>query len=202
MPLALPVQCKSCASRGKWHPTAKSMVDKALGPIERCRESIASCTSIVLKEHSSRVCSMQMDHKGTKPERRSLRGRRRRSLLCSIFLVAVVGLSILCVQSGAAEPKAPTVTAKGLSDQVSIDAGPRPHPVPKPSPKAIDEAIRRGVEFLLTRQNANGSWGSERSSRPEEVFAPIPGAHKAFRAAVTALGVFGIDRSRWQGSAG
>ena len=67
------------------------------------------------------------------------------------------------------------------------EAGPKPVPVPAPAAKDLDAAIQRGLAFLLKRQNANGSWGSERSSRPEEVYAPIPGAHQSFRAAVTAL---------------
>jgi hypothetical protein len=47
--------------------------------------------------------------------------------------------------------------------------------------------IDRGVGFLLERQNKNGSWGSFESSRPSEVYAPVPGAHHAFRAGVTGL---------------
>ena len=39
----------------------------------------------------------------------------------------------------------------------------------------------------LKTQNANGSWGSERSTRPDEIYAPVPGAHESFRAAVTSL---------------
>jgi hypothetical protein len=65
--------------------------------------------------------------------------------------------------------------------------GPHPKPVKAPAPAEIEASIGRGVAFLLAHQNANGSWGSERSSRPEEVYAPVPGAHQAFRAGVTAL---------------
>jgi hypothetical protein len=67
------------------------------------------------------------------------------------------------------------------------ESGPKPKPVPRPDPKQIEAAIRRGVAFLLKTQNANGSWGSERSSRPSEIYAPVPGAHQSFRAAVTSL---------------
>ena len=65
--------------------------------------------------------------------------------------------------------------------------GPRPEPVQPPEAEAIEAAVRRGVEFLLERQNEDGSWGSHRTGRPTNVFAPIPGAHHAFRAATTAL---------------
>jgi len=63
----------------------------------------------------------------------------------------------------------------------------KPHPVPAPRPEAIDEAIRRGVDFLIERQNKDGSWGSARVNRWMDVYAPVPGAHHAFRTATTAL---------------
>ncbi len=63
----------------------------------------------------------------------------------------------------------------------------KPHPVPAPRPEAIDEAIRRGVDFLIQRQNKDGSWGSARVNRWMDVYAPVPGAHHAFRTATTAL---------------
>ena len=59
--------------------------------------------------------------------------------------------------------------------------------MPTPDAEAVDEAIRRGVEFLLERQNPNGSWGSHYNTKGLNVFAPVPGAHHAFRAGVTAL---------------
>jgi hypothetical protein len=67
--------------------------------------------------------------------------------------------------------------------------GPRPHPVPTPPAAEIDAAIGRGLEFLLKTQNKNGSWGSAKIFRPSEdnMVDPIPGAHQAFRAAVTSL---------------
>ncbi len=56
-----------------------------------------------------------------------------------------------------------------------------------PTPDEINSAIQRGVEFLLTNQNKDGSWGSARNTKGLNIFAPVPGAHHAFRAAVTAL---------------
>lgn len=72
-------------------------------------------------------------------------------------------------------------------DSKAAETAPKPKPVPAPAPKEIDDSIHRGIAFLLKDQNSNGSWGSERSARPDEVMAPIPGAHHAFRAAVTSL---------------
>jgi hypothetical protein len=67
------------------------------------------------------------------------------------------------------------------------ETGPRPKPVPAPPAAEIDAAINRGIEFLLKTQNKNGSWGSADIYRLGDIYAPVPGAHQAFRAAVTAL---------------
>lgn len=58
-----------------------------------------------------------------------------------------------------------------------------------PSQREVQQSIDRGIEFLLERQNSNGSWGSLGGTRPYEVYAPVPGAHHAFRAAVTSLAI-------------
>ncbi len=65
--------------------------------------------------------------------------------------------------------------------------GPKRAPVAPPAPGEIEQSIQRGVEFLLEHQNPDGSWGSANITRPNDVYAPVPGAHHAFRGAVTAL---------------
>jgi hypothetical protein len=55
--------------------------------------------------------------------------------------------------------------------------------------EAVDQAIARGVGFLVADQNENGSWGSARQTKGLNIYAPVPGAHDAFRAAVTAMAV-------------
>ena len=49
-----------------------------------------------------------------------------------------------------------------------------------PTAAEIEQSIHRGVEFLLERQNKDGSWGSANITRPIDVYAPVPGAHQAF----------------------
>jgi hypothetical protein len=64
-----------------------------------------------------------------------------------------------------------------------------PHPLPclPPDPQALESALRRGVQFLVERQNPDGSWGSAHRTKGLDIYAPAPGAHQAFRAGVTAL---------------
>jgi hypothetical protein len=67
------------------------------------------------------------------------------------------------------------------------ETGPKPTPVDQPPAAEIERSIRRGVDFLLKHQNGDGSWGSANITRPMDIYAPVPGAHQAFRAAVTAM---------------
>ena len=57
----------------------------------------------------------------------------------------------------------------------------------KTSENAISIAIARGSNFLLKNQNKDGSWGTPQQTKGLNIYAPIPGAHRAFRLAVTAL---------------
>jgi len=56
-----------------------------------------------------------------------------------------------------------------------------------PSPADIQAAIDRGIEFLVRDQNADGSWGSATRTKGLNIYAPVPGAHHAFRTATTSL---------------
>ena len=57
------------------------------------------------------------------------------------------------------------------------------------SPSEIQRSLDNGCDFLLERQNPDGSWGSARQTKGLNIFAPVPGSHRAFRLAVTALSI-------------
>lgn len=92
----------------------------------------------------------------------------------------IVLLMVLCLPAWADErpPAAPPVAAV---------TGPTPKPVTPPTTVEIERSIHRGVEFLLKRQNKDGSWGSANITRPGDIYAPVPGAHQGFKAAVTSM---------------
>ncbi|MEE3220740.1 MAG: hypothetical protein VX257_10770, partial [Planctomycetota bacterium] len=69
------------------------------------------------------------------------------------------------------------------------DKIPRPKPVAPPGAEAVEASIRRGVDFLLLRQNKDGSWGTARRTKALNIVAPVPGSHWSYRAATTALAV-------------
>jgi hypothetical protein len=66
---------------------------------------------------------------------------------------------------------------------------------PKDLAQQIDEAITRGVDYLNESQNKSGSWGSATKTKGLNLFAPIPGAHRAFRAGASTLALQGLIRS-------
>src|SRR5215207_1862298 len=56
-----------------------------------------------------------------------------------------------------------------------------------PNAAQLEKSIERGIYFLLEDQNRDGSWGTARNTKDLNIFAPVPGAHHAFRCGVTAL---------------
>ena len=90
-------------------------------------------------------------------------------------MLACLALAALALAPGCGRPRP------------MAEIGPKPHAIEPPEPEAIDAAIRRGIDFLVADQNKNGSWGSATRTKGMNIYAPIPGAHHAFRTAVTAL---------------
>ncbi|MEO0413453.1 MAG: prenyltransferase/squalene oxidase repeat-containing protein [Verrucomicrobiota bacterium] len=58
-----------------------------------------------------------------------------------------------------------------------------------------EDAIQRGIDHLVETQNKDGSWGSARQTKGLNIYAPVPSAHQAFRAAVTAMAVAALIES-------
>lgn len=77
--------------------------------------------------------------------------------------------------------------ARALVPLCSADTGVQVATRTPPAATEIGTAISRGVDFLLASQNADGSWGSARNTKGLNIYAPVPGAHHAFRAAVTSM---------------
>src|SRR5262245_61634665 len=93
----------------------------------------------------------------------------------------VLALAVFMVAAGRFE-------SDSLSEQAAApQPAPKPQAVEPPKPEVLDAAIRNGVDFLLKDQNEDGSWGSAERTKGLNIWAPVPGAHHAFRAAVTSL---------------
>lgn len=53
-------------------------------------------------------------------------------------------------------------------------------------------SVRRGVDFLIADQNENGAWGGATRTKGLNIYAPLPGAHHAFRAGASGLALAGL----------
>ena len=56
----------------------------------------------------------------------------------------------------------------------------------------IASSLKRGVDFLIADQNENGSWGGPTRTKGLNIYAPLPGAHHAFRAGASGLALSGL----------
>lgn len=90
-------------------------------------------------------------------------------------------------ESATDDPKAKTEDAPAYASKLP--------PLPKIDPitrAQIDASILRGVDFLISNQNKNGSWGAATMTKGLNITAPIPGAHHAFRAGTSGLALEGL----------
>jgi hypothetical protein len=60
------------------------------------------------------------------------------------------------------------------------------------TPASITASIARGVDFLIGHQNPDGSWGSATRTKNINIYAPLPGAHHAYRAGASGLALAGL----------
>ena len=63
---------------------------------------------------------------------------------------------------------------------------------PEVTPASITASIARGVDFLIGHQNPDGSWGSATRTKNINIYAPLPGAHHAYRAGASGLALAGL----------
>ena len=68
----------------------------------------------------------------------------------------------------------------------------KPAELPEVTRASLDASIRRGVDFLITHQNTNGSWGNATRTKDINIYAPLPGAHHAYRAGASGLALSGL----------
>jgi len=67
-------------------------------------------------------------------------------------------------------------------------------PLPEVTRESLEASIRHGVDFLVGYQNKNGSWGGPTRTKGLNIYAPVPGAHPAFRAGASGLAPAGRVR--------
>lgn len=111
----------------------------------------------------------------------------RRMGSCALLIASGLGGTALAPMTALAkESEAASTTPEEEKTPPRVEA------VDPPSPEELQAAIDRGVAFLVADQNADGSWGSATDTKDLNIYAPIPGAHHAFRTGTTALCITGL----------
>jgi hypothetical protein len=104
---------------------------------------------------------------------------------CLLFAVSlVVNLaSTSLAEDAATEAAAQAVRTPRVASIAAVDA------------KVLETSIQRGVNFLVGYQNSDGSWGNPTRTKGLNIYAPVPGAHHAFRTATTAMCIMALIES-------
>lgn len=83
-----------------------------------------------------------------------------------------------------------------LPESAKLDTRtPRVGPIAAVEAKVLETSIQRGLEFLVGYQNPDGSWGNPTRTKGLNIYAPVPGAHHAFRTATTAMCIMALIES-------
>ena len=108
----------------------------------------------------------------------------------AVFCLACVAV---CLGTAARGDESPDAVANRFR---AAEVGPQAAPVEPVPAEELEAGIARGVSFLLACQRVDGSWGSANNTQGGiDIYAPPPGAHHAFRGAVTSLGIAALIES-------
>ena len=105
--------------------------------------------------------------------------------MCCYRMLLGVLLVVSVSTAGAEDPE--TARTGILANPLDFSQPPTLPKIDAPTDQQIQESIDHGVTFLLSVQNPNGSWGSPTQTKGLNIYAPVPGAHHAFRAGTTSL---------------
>ncbi|MGZ0170429.1 MAG: prenyltransferase/squalene oxidase repeat-containing protein [Planctomycetales bacterium] len=105
-----------------------------------------------------------------------------RCLLLVVFLVLNV------VRTGLSEESSTKESKQGART-------PRVKAIPPVDAEVLETSIQRGLDFLIGYQNPDGSWGNPTRTKGLNIYAPVPGAHHAFRTATTAMCIMALIES-------
>ena len=79
-----------------------------------------------------------------------------------------------------------------LAGCLALPLAAQERPEAEVNPTTVADSLRRGVDFLVADQNQDGSWGGPTRTKGLNIYAPIPGAHHAFRAGASGLALSGL----------
>ena len=124
------------------------------------------------------------------PQETCLRVPVESAALATLFILAVAS------NLAHADPAMQNAEEPPRIDYPLSVVGPELPPAPEVDQAELRGSIRRGVEFLLDTQAEKGYWGRSANSKYYRIWAPVPGAHDAFRTATTALSIEALCQVR------
>jgi len=104
------------------------------------------------------------------------------------WLLFAVLLAVTWTHSGSAADAVP-------EGPLQVTQTPRVGPIADVDAKVLETSIQRGLDFLIGYQNSDGSWGNPTRTKGLNIYAPVPGAHHAFRTATTAMCIMALIES-------
>ena len=104
------------------------------------------------------------------------------------WLLFAVLLAVTWTHSGSAADAVP-------EGSLQVTQTPRVGPIADVDAKVLETSIQRGLDFLIGYQNSDGSWGNPTRTKGLNIYAPVPGAHHAFRTATTAMCIMALIES-------
>ena len=90
-----------------------------------------------------------------------------------------------------------TLSALGLALLFGAAAPPKKKPASRPLPPAR-RVLEQAVDWLARHQGADGGWGTHESARVYKILCNVPGSHRAFRVATSALCVIALEESPYR----
>ena len=104
------------------------------------------------------------------------------------WLLFAVLLAVTWTHSGSVADAVP-------EGPLQVTQTPRVGPIADVDAKVLETSIQRGLDFLIGYQNSDGSWGNPTRTKGLNIYAPVPGAHHAFRTATTAMCIMALIES-------
>ena len=107
-------------------------------------------------------------------------------IVCATALLTAMSIA---VQPGVAQESVSESPSRAgiLKDPLNFSQPPVLPKIDAPTHNEIRTSIDRGIQYLIDAQRASGAWGSATKTKGLNIFAPVPGAHDAFRSATTSL---------------
>ena len=86
--------------------------------------------------------------------------------------------------------------SKVLADPTDFSRPPTLPQLAKLDSERLEAAIQNGIQYMVAKQNSNGSWGSPTRTKSLNIYAPVPGRSSRLPSSNNVAGDLSTDRIR------